>query len=117
MAILSLAPAKCSGADDGNEPISISATSSAGAQAIHQAVAGANDWDEVNLAIWNEGAATVTLTLEIGDAAKTRTLPVRPRDPQRIEETFWLNNGKTLKAFAGAADKIMIHAIVAAHRS
>lgn len=103
---------KLSGSTDG-KAIKIAATSTAGT-AIHTAVAGttAGTFDEIWLWAYNGHTAAVELTVEFGGAdapdqnikvslaAKSGLIPITPG--------LILQNGATVKAFAGTTNVITV---------
>jgi hypothetical protein len=100
--------AKLSGSTDG-KPIKVVATATAGTL-IHTAVSGTTDFDEIWLWAINTSTGDVQLTIEFGDATapdsniiiqvpfKAGLVPVLPG--------LILQNGATVKAFAGSANVI-----------
>lgn len=112
MASSSAVKRKLSGSTDGMG-IKITQTATAG-DTIHTAVAGttAGTFDEVWLWAFNSTTADVVLTIEFGDATAPDhnivvTIPYKaglvPVVPGLI-----LQNGKTVKAFAGSANVVTI---------
>ncbi|MEN6480909.1 MAG: hypothetical protein ABFD29_01850 [Anaerolineaceae bacterium] len=100
---------KLSGSTDG-KPISITATSTPGT-VIHTAVAGTSNFDEIWLWAQNNGTTDVLLTVEFGSADAVNNIIVSvpyksgmfPIIPGLI-----LQNGATVKAFAGTTAVVSI---------
>lgn len=100
---------KLSGSTDGL-PIQIAATSTPGT-AIHTAVAGttANTWDEIWLWAFNTDPAAIKLTVEFGSAVPTLELTLPGENGAVIVVPGWiLDNGSTVKAFAGSANLVFV---------
>jgi len=106
---------KLSGSTDG-KPIKVVQTSTAGT-AIHTAVAGttAGTFDEVWLWAQNNHTAAVVLTVEFGSADAENNIIVSLASKSGlvpIVTGLILQNGATVKAFAGSANVISIHGFV-----
>jgi len=107
---------KLSSSTDG-KPIKVAATSTAGT-AIHTAVAGTgeNNFDEIWLFAFNSHTANVVLTIEFGGASAPDqnivvTIPYKS-GLQLVVPGLILQNGMTVKAFAGTADVVTISGFV-----
>jgi len=91
--------------------IKIVQTATAGTT-IHTAVVGTTDWDEIWLYAVNNHTADVNLTIEWGDATApdnniTLAVPFK-QGMFFVVPGFILQNGLTVKAFAGTANVISI---------
>ncbi len=94
--------------------INITATATAG-DTIHTAVTGAVDVDEIHLWVVNVSTSAVKLTIEWGNATTTNNIEVTiPGESGlvKIIPGFVLQNGNTVKAFAGTTAVITIHGFV-----
>ena len=82
---------------------------------IHTAVAGTTDMDEVWLWAENNHTAAVTLTLEWGNASTDDNIVVTipPKSGlYLVAPGLMLQNGLSVRAFAGTANVIIIHGYV-----
>lgn len=107
---------KFSGGTDG-KGIKVAATATPGT-AVHTAVAGttANTWDELWLWCVNSSAAAVKLTIEFGSATAPDdnievTIPAESGLFLVIPGLI-LDNGSTVKAFAGTTNVLIVHGYV-----
>jgi len=92
--------------------ILVAATSTAGTL-IHTAVSGTTDIDEVWLYAVNAHSADIKLTLEWGEATEPtgnieQTVPFES-GLMLLVPGLLLQNGLTIKAFAGTANEVVIH--------
>lgn len=101
-----------SGSTDG-DPIKVAATATAGTT-IHTAVSGTTSWDEVWLWVTNTDSAARTLTVEWGGTTdpdhlilKAVSIPANS-GPILIVPGIRLNNGGVIRAFASAANVLLI---------
>lgn len=102
-----------SGCTDG-QAVKITTTSTAG-DLLHTAVAGSTDIDEIWLWAQNNHTADVVLTVEFGTAnTEDNIIVVLPNKSGLIPVVpgLLLNNGGTVKAFAGSANVISIFGFV-----
>ena len=93
----------------------VAATSTAGTL-IHTAVSGTTDIDEVWLYAVNAHSASIKLTLEWGEATEPtgnieQTVP-NESGLMLLVPGLLLQNGLTIKAFAGTANEVVIHGYV-----
>ena len=93
----------------------VAATSTAGTL-IHTAVSGTTDIDEVWLYAVNAHSASIKLTLEWGEATEPtgnieQTVPTES-GLMLLVPGLLLQNGLTIKAFAGTANEVVIHGYV-----
>ena len=93
----------------------VAATSTAGTL-IHTAVAGTTDIDEVWLYAVNAHSAAIKLTLEWGEATEPtgnieQTVPSES-GLMLVVPGLLLQNGLTIKAFAGTANEVVMHGYV-----
>lgn len=92
--------------------IKVAATATAGT-ALHTAVTGTTDYDEVWLYAVNSSASSVKLTIEFGGVTAPDNLiefTVPAEDGlYLISPGLLLNNAQTVAAFAGTGDVIMIY--------
>jgi hypothetical protein len=105
---------KLSGSTDG-EGIKVAAIATAGT-AIHTAVAGTTDWDEVWIYAFNSDSAAVDLTLEYGGTSDPDN-HIKCSIPslsglQLVIPGLLLQNAQALAAFASSANKIIIYGFV-----
>jgi len=105
---------KLSGSTNG-KGIKVAAIATAGT-AIHTAVAGTTDWDEVWIYAFNSDSATVDLTLEYGGTSDPDNLIVCSIPAlsglQLVVPGLLLQNAQALAAFASSANKIIIYGFV-----
>ena len=107
---------KLSGSTDG-KPILVVQTATAGTT-IHTAVSGttAGTFDEIWLWAFNSSASSVTLTVEFGGAtAPDQNIVVTLASKsglQLITPGLILQNGATVKAFAGTANVVTLNGFV-----
>lgn len=106
---------KLSGSTDGMAVL-VAATATAGTT-IHTAVAGttAGTFDEIYLYAQNNHTAAVALTIEYGDATTSHNIIVTVPSKsglQLIVPGLILQNGLTVKAFAGTTNVISISGFV-----
>ena len=107
---------KLSGSTSGRG-IKVAATATAGT-AIHTAVAGASDIDEIWIYAVNSSGSDVNLTLEWGAAAPATDLGIGPVTIKAysglvlVAPGLILNGGLALKAFASVTNVIDIHGYV-----
>ena len=92
--------------------ILVAATATAGTL-IHTAVAGTTDLDEIWLYAVNTHSADIKLTLEWGEATEPNgnieiTVPFE-EGLMLLVPGLLLQNGLTVRAFAGTANEIVIH--------
>lgn len=106
------APVLLSGSTDG-KPIKVTGTGTGSTVTIHTSVSGSGSWDEVYLWAYNTDTAERTITLEIGGTTdpdnlfpKAYTLPIKQWAQIRFGERT--NNACTIKAFASAANVVLI---------
>ena len=96
--------------------IKLTGNDTAGAIAIHQAVAGTSDIDEIWLYAVNSSAAAVKLTLEWGEATAPDGNIEVTIDAESglvlVSPGLLLQNGLVVKAFAATTNVIMIHGFV-----
>tara|TARA_R100000008_G_scaffold80677_2_gene63266 strand:- start:2224 stop:2580 length:357 start_codon:yes stop_codon:yes gene_type:complete len=90
----------------------VSGTDTAGATAVHTAVSGTSDIDEIWLYATNTSTSAVKLTLEWGTATADegnieQTIPAES-GLSLIIPGLILNNSKVIEAFAGTADVILL---------
>ena len=90
----------------------VTATSTAGTL-LHTAVSGATDLDEIWLYAVNTHSADIKLTLEWGEATEPNgnieiTVPTEA-GLMLLVPGLLLQNGLTVKAFAGTGSEIVIH--------
>lgn len=102
---------KLSGSTDGM-PIKITQTATAG-DTIHTAVSGTVDgtYDEITLFAVNNHTADVTVTIEFGDNAAEHNIIMSVPDKEGLFPIVLgliLQNGKTVKCFAGSANVVSI---------
>jgi|TARA_R110002020_G_scaffold292379_2_gene507787 hypothetical protein len=95
--------------------ILVAATATAGTL-IHTAVSGTTDIDEVWLYAVNAHSADIKLTLEWGEATEPtgnieQTVPFES-GLMLLVPGLLLQNGLTIKAFAGTANEVVIHGYV-----
>ena len=95
--------------------ILVAATATAGTL-IHTAVSGTTDIDEVWLYAVNAHSADIKLTLEWGEATEPtgnieQTVPYEA-GLMLLAPGLLLQNGLTIKAFAGTANEVVIHGYV-----
>ena len=95
--------------------ILVVATATAGTT-IHTAVSGTTDIDEVWLYAVNAHSADIKLTLEWGEATEPtgnieQTVPYEA-GLMLLAPGLLLQNGLTIKAFAGTANEVVIHGYV-----
>ncbi len=93
----------------------VAATSTAGTL-IHTAVSGTTDLEEVWLYAVNAHSADIKLTLEWGEATEPtgnieQTVPTES-GLMLLVPGLLLQNGLTIKAFAGTANEVVIHGYV-----
>lgn len=102
-----------SGSTDG-DPIKVTGTDSGGAVTLHTAVAGSSAWDEVYLWVTNTDSSARTLTIEWGGTTDPDHLIVKALSipanspPICVVPGITLNNGGVVKAFASAANVVLI---------
>ena len=106
---------KLSGSTDGM-PISVVATSTVGTL-IHTAVAGTTEgtYDEIWIYAQNNHTSAVTLTVEYGDATTTHNIICTLASKsglQLIIPGLILQNGATVKAFAGTTAVVALSGFV-----
>jgi hypothetical protein len=95
--------------------ILVAATATAGTL-IHTAVSGTTDLEEVWLYAVNAHSADIKLTLEWGEATEPtgnieQTVPTES-GLMLLVPGLLLQNGLTIKAFAGTANEVVIHGYV-----
>jgi len=95
--------------------ILVAATATAGTL-IHTAVSGTTDLEEVWLYAVNAHSADIKLTLEWGEATEPtgnieQTVPYEA-GLMLLAPGLLLQNGLTIKAFAGTANEVVIHGYV-----
>lgn len=104
------APVHASSSTDGRM-IKVVATATPGT-ALHTAVAGASDFDEIVISAMNSDTVTRLLTIELGDVTDPDDLiemAIPPQDGFHIvvpKGTVRMNGGVTIAAFAAAANVI-----------
>ena len=99
-------------ASTNGKPIKVAATATAGTL-IHTAIAGTSALDEVWLYAHNTSSGSVKLTIEYGDATAPDNhievnVGAEGTGPILVIPGFLLQNGLTIKAFAGTANVINI---------
>jgi len=90
----------------GNPGFLITATASGSAHTLHTAVTGTDDVDLVTLWAWTVSGANQTMTLEVGGVTIGPFAVFRNAMPTLVFARLPMNNGITLKAFAGAASVV-----------
>lgn len=103
-------------ASTNGKPIKVVATATAGTL-IHTAIAGTSALDEVWLYAHNTSASAVKLTIEYGDATAPDNnieinIGAEGTGPILVVPGFLLQNGLTVKAFAGTANVINVFGYV-----
>lgn len=103
-------------ASTNGKPIKVVATATAGTL-IHTAIAGTSAFDEVWLYAHNTSASAVKLTIEYGDATAPDNnieinIGAEGTGAILVVPGFLLQNGLTIKAFAGTANVINIFGYV-----
>lgn len=107
---------KLSGTTDGM-PLKLAQTATAG-DLVHTAIAGTTDgtYDEIWLWAYNSHTAAVELTVEFGDASapdhNIKTTLDSKSGLTMICPGLILQNGKTVRAFAGTANVVTISGFV-----
>jgi len=105
---------KLSGSTNG-KGILVVATTTAGT-AVHTAVSGTTDWDEVWIYAFNGNSISVDLTLEFGGTTVPNNTIVCAIPAltglQLVVPGLLLNNGQALAAFASVANKVVIYGFV-----
>jgi hypothetical protein len=94
--------------------ILLAATTSPGT-AIHTAVTGTTNFDEVWIYVDNTNTTSVTLYLEFGGTTATDTLTVAIASQtgwQLITPGFLLQNGLYIKAYASVTNKLVVQGFV-----
>lgn len=95
------------------KPIKVAATATLGT-AIHTAIAGADQFDEVWLWVTNTDTNPVNLTIEFGGATDPDCLIVKAQSipassgPTLIVAGNVLNGGLAVTAFASSANKLLL---------
>lgn len=104
-----------SGSNNGKQ-IKVTGTDSAGAVTVHTAVAGTSDLDEIWIYAYNHDTTERDLTLQWGGTTSPDDLmvvPVRPKSGRLLVcDGKLLQNGLLVKAFAEAANVIMLDGFV-----
>lgn len=105
---------KLSGSTDGKQ-IKIAAVATPGTP-IHTAVAGVTDYDEIWLWVTNNHTATVNLIIEWGGVASPDDL-IQMSIPSKsglylVIPGWVLQNGQSVKAFAGTANVLCVNGFV-----
>ena len=103
-------------ASTNGKPIKVAATATAGTL-IHTAIAGTSALDEVWLYAHNTSASAVKLTIEYGDATAPDNhievnVGAEGTGSILVIPGFLLQNGLTVKAFAGTANVINVFGYV-----
>jgi hypothetical protein len=109
-----ITPVHASGSTDGMA-ILVVQTATAGTT-IHTAVSGSTSYDEVWLYAYNSDTVTRNLTIEFGNATAPDHNIVVPVTSKTgllcVVPGLRLNNSATVKAFADAASKVTITAMI-----
>ena len=99
--------------EDGESSVLIAATSTAGT-AIHAAVSGTSNIDEIWLYANNNHTAAVTLSIEWGNTTANRNIAVtiQPKETVLVVPGWIAQEGNAIAAFASVTNVINVHGYV-----
>lgn len=97
----------------GESSVLVVATATAGT-ALHTAVSGTSDMDEIFLYANNIHTSQVTLTLEWGNATANRNVKINidPNETVLVAPGWLANDGNAIAAFCSVASVVNIHGFV-----